>query len=111
MENVFGSTHVIEQLLFSIVPSILTFDFELILGSFLTILGPNGLFLELGYDSKTVLRSTYIVEKLSFHMFSSILTFDFDSILGSFFYFLGPLQAIFGDGEGLKHCFGDYSCS
>ena len=26
---------------FSIVPSILTFDFDLILGSFLTFLGPN----------------------------------------------------------------------
>ena len=29
-----GSTHVVEQLLFSIVPSILTFDFDLILGTF-----------------------------------------------------------------------------
>ena len=32
----FGSTHVVEQLLFSIVPSILIFDSDLILGSFLT---------------------------------------------------------------------------
>ena len=32
--TVLGSTHVVEQLLFSIVPSILTFDFDLILGSF-----------------------------------------------------------------------------
>ena len=32
--TVLGSTHVVEQLLFSIVPSILTLDFYLILGSF-----------------------------------------------------------------------------
>ena len=39
-----GSTHVAEQLLFSIFPSILTFDFVLNLGSFLTFWGSNGLF-------------------------------------------------------------------
>ena len=33
-KNFKGSTHVVEQLLFSRVPSILTFDFNLILGSF-----------------------------------------------------------------------------
>ena len=33
-KTILGSTHVVEQLIFSIVPSILTFDFELILGSF-----------------------------------------------------------------------------
>ena len=57
-----GSTHVVEQLLFSIVPSILTFDldFDLILGSFLTFWGPNGLFLGSGYGSKTVLGSPHI---------------------------------------------------
>ena len=38
-------THVVEQLLFSIVPSIQTFDFDLILGSFLLFWGPNGLIL------------------------------------------------------------------
>ena len=32
----FGSTHVVEQLSFSILPLILTFDFDLIFGSFLT---------------------------------------------------------------------------
>ena len=39
-----GSTHVAEQLLFSMFPSILTFDFALNLGSFLTFWGSNGLF-------------------------------------------------------------------
>ena len=44
-KTVFGSTYVVEQLLFSIDPSILTFDFDLILGSFFTFWGPNRLFL------------------------------------------------------------------
>ena len=48
MINIFRSTHVIEQLLFSIVPSILTFDFDLILGSFLTFWGPNWLIFGVG---------------------------------------------------------------
>ena len=42
------STHEVEQLIFSIVPSILTFDFNLISGSFLLFWGPNVLFLRLG---------------------------------------------------------------
>ena len=32
-KKVFGYTHTVEQLLFSIVPSILSFDFDLTLGS------------------------------------------------------------------------------
>ena len=44
-----GSTHVFEQLSFSMFLSILTFDFDLILGSFLSFWGPNGLFLLLGW--------------------------------------------------------------
>ena len=46
-----GSTHVVEQLSISMLPSILTFDFGLILGSFLTFCGPNGLFLGLGFPN------------------------------------------------------------
>ena len=41
-KSVFGSTHVVEQLSFSMNPSILTFKFDLILGSFLTFWGING---------------------------------------------------------------------
>ena len=85
-----GFTHVVEQLLFSLFLSILTFDFGLILGSFLTLWGPNGLFLGLWKGSKTVLGSTHVVEQLSFSMFLSILTFEFNLILGSFFNFFGP---------------------
>ena len=47
-KTVLGYTHVVEQLSFSMFPSILTFDFDLILWSFLTFWGPNGLFLGLG---------------------------------------------------------------
>ena len=38
-----GSTHVVEQLSFYMFPAILTFDFDLILWSFLIFWGPNGL--------------------------------------------------------------------
>ena len=41
-KTVLGSTQVVEQFLYPIVPLILTFDFDLILGSFLTFWGPNG---------------------------------------------------------------------
>ena len=46
--TVLGSNHVDEQLLFSIIHSILTFDFDLNLGTFLTFWGPNGVFLGVG---------------------------------------------------------------
>ena len=42
---VLGSTYVVEQLSFSMFASILTFDFDLIFGSFATFWGPNGLFM------------------------------------------------------------------
>ena len=42
------STHVVEKLLFSIVLSILTFDFDLIFGSFLTFWSDQGQFLGSG---------------------------------------------------------------
>ena len=106
--TVLGSTHVVEQLLFSTVPSIQTFDFDLILGSFFTFWGTNGLFLGLVWGSKTVLGSTHVVEQLSFSMFLSILSFDFDLILGSFL-LLGSLMGYFWVGQVFKTCFGVYS--
>ena len=81
-KTVLGSTHVVEQLSFSLFLSILTFDFGLILGSFFTFWGPNGLLLGLGKGPKTVLGSTHVVKQLSFSLFLSILTFDFDLIFG-----------------------------
>ena len=67
-KSVLGSTHIVDQLSYSIFPSILTLDFDSILGYFSTFCGPNGLFLGLGKGPKTVLWSTHLVEQLSFSM-------------------------------------------
>ena len=67
--------------------SILKFDFALILGSFLTFGGRNGLFLGLEKSSNNVLGSTHVVEQLSFCMFSSILISNLYLISGSFLTF------------------------
>ena len=61
LNTVLGSTHVVEQLSFSMFPSILTFDFDF-------ILGPQWTFLGLGKGSNTVFGSTHVVEQLSFCM-------------------------------------------
>jgi len=42
-KTVMGYTQVVEQLSLSMFPSFLTFDFDLILLSFFTFWGPNGL--------------------------------------------------------------------
>ena len=81
-----GSTHVVEQLSFSLFLSILTIDFDLIF----TFWGLNRLFLGLGKGSKNVLGSAHVVEQLSFCMFPSFLIFDFYLIFGSFLTFGVP---------------------
>ena len=43
-KTVLRSTHVVEQLSISIIASNMTFQFDLFLGSFLNLLGPNKLF-------------------------------------------------------------------
>ena len=43
LKTVFGSTHVVEKLSFSMFSSFLKFDFYLFLGPFFTFRGPNGL--------------------------------------------------------------------
>ena len=63
-KNVLRSSPVVKQLLFSLFLSILIFDFDLILGSFLSFLGPNRLYFGLGKGSTTVLGSTHVVEQL-----------------------------------------------
>ena len=80
------------------IPQILTFDFDLLFGSFLTFWGPNGLCLRLRKSSKSVLGSAHIVEQLSFCMFSSIRIFDFYLILGSFWTHWGPNGLFLGFG-------------
>ena len=65
MITVLGSTHVVEQLSFSMLASILTFDFDLIWEVFFTFWGPNGLLLGSMLSSETVLGSTHVVKQLS----------------------------------------------
>ena len=52
MKTVFGSTLVVEELSFSMFPSILAFDFDLMLGSFLTFWALMGYFWGWGRDKK-----------------------------------------------------------
>ena len=61
-------TYVVEQLSFSMIPSILTLNFDLIFGAFFTFWGPNLLFGGPGLDSNGNLGPTYVVEQLSFSM-------------------------------------------
>ena len=49
---VLGFTHIVDQLLFSIVPSILTFNFHLILGSFFLLGALMGYFWSQGRVKK-----------------------------------------------------------
>ena len=85
-----------QQLLFSLSLSTLTSDFDLILGSFYTFWGRNGLFFGLGKGSNTVLGSSHVVEQLLFSIVPSFLTFDFVLFLGSFFTFWGPIGLFLG---------------
>ena len=103
-KTVLGSTHAVKQLAFSLFLSILTFDFDLIFGSFFTFGGPNGFFFWVEEKFKIVLGSTHVVEQFSFCMFSSILIFDFYLVLGSFlnfwtllgyFWVLGRVRQLF----------------
>ena len=95
MTTVLGFTHVVEELSFSMFPSILRFDFDLFLGSFFTFWGPHGLFLGWGRVRQLIwaLGSTHVVGQISF------LTFDFDLIFGSFYTFLGPNRLFLGWGR------------
>ena len=53
--TVLGSTHVVEQLSFSMFLSILIFDFYLILGSFFSFWVPTGYFLGWGRVQQLIL--------------------------------------------------------
>ena len=88
-EKVSFCLSVVEQLLFFMFSSIVTFDFGLI-----------WVILTFCQSSNAVSGSTHVVEQLSFPMFPSFLRFDFDLILGSYFYFLGPNELFLGLGQG-----------
>ena len=78
-------------------PSKLIFEFDLILGSFLSFWGPNRLVSRSEESSTIVFGSTHIVQQLLFCLFLSILIFDFD--------------LIFCFNVGFKICFGVQLCS
>ena len=63
LQNGFGCTNVVEQLLFSMFSSIITFIFYLILRLILTCWCPHGLILWPDKGPKTVLDSTTVVEQ------------------------------------------------
>ena len=54
------------------IPKIMTFEFDLIFGMFVTFWGPNGLLWGLGWGFTTVLGSTHVVE-LSFSKFDDVI--------------------------------------
>ena len=86
-------------------PSTLTFDLDLILGSFFTFWNSNGLFLGLGKGSKTVLGSTHVVEQHSFYMFPLNLSFFLLNV-GAIFTFWGPNGLFLGLGYSSKTVLG-----
>ena len=81
---------------------ILTFDFDLILGSFFDFGGPNGIFLGSIWGSKTILGYTHVVEQLLFSIVTLILNFDFDLIFGSFLTFWALMGYFWGWGRVQK---------
>ena len=92
----FGSTH--EHLLFSLLPSILTFDVDLIMGSCFTFWSPNGLIWGKSRVQDQFWGLLMLVVHLSFSMFSSILNFNLDLSLGSFLLFSALIDSFWSKG-------------
>ena len=85
--TVLGSTDVVEQLSFSMFPSILSFDFDSIWHTFLTFLGPY-LVTFWGFGRVHQLFWGLFIYLNNFHfLLPSILTFGFDFIWGNFLLF------------------------
>ena len=82
---VLGSTNIVEQLSFFMFLSIMTFEFDFILGSFFTFGALMGYFWGWSRVKKMFWGSTHIVEQLLFSFIPSILILDFDYFWGSFF--------------------------
>ena len=67
--TVFGSTHIVEQISFSMFLSILTFDFDIVLESFCTLLSPNGLFWGWGRGRRLLWALIMYLNNLNFLCF------------------------------------------
>ena len=63
LKTVLGSTNVVEQLSFSMIPWILTFEFDLIWGHF-NFFGSQWTIFVVGVGLKECFRSTHVVEQL-----------------------------------------------
>ena len=87
---VLGSTHIVQQLLFSTLPSILTFVL-LNLGVVLSFLGPTWLFFGPRCFSKSILEYKHKGEKILFSVLPSFITFVFDLYFAS----QGKVQKLF----------------
>ena len=90
----FWSTHIVQILLFSLFPSILTFDFNLILWLFLTFWGPNWLFLGSMFKNCFGLHSCSWTTLIFYDSLNSDILIDL--IFGSFLFVWGPNGLVWG---------------
>ena len=90
----FWSTHIVQILLFSLFPSILTFDFNLILWLFLTFWGPNWLFLGSRFKNCFGLHSCSWTTLVFYDSPNSDILIDL--IFGSFLFVWGPNGLVWG---------------
>ena len=98
MTTVFGSTHVVEQLSFSMFPSTLSFDFDLWLESFLIFWALMGYFW--GWGRVRKLFWGLLMYLLTLFFYGSIKSgIDFYLILGSFFTFWALMGYFWGWGR------------
>ena len=65
------SIHVVEQLSFSMIPSMVAFEFDLNLGVIFYFLGPYGLIFGFEQAVKAAMGSTHVIDQLLSSMFSS----------------------------------------
>ena len=71
--TVLGSTHVVDKLSFSMIPSILTL-IGLNFGVIFDFLGPQWAIFEVGVGFKNIFGSTHVVEQLLLSIVPTILT-------------------------------------
>ena len=102
----FAATHIVQQLLFSCFPSILTFDFVLILGLFWIFGTQMVYFFWLWWFSKLFWGSLIKLQFFLFSLLPSIVTFVFDLNLGYFGLFWGPNGLFLAVRVRFKNCFG-----
>ena len=105
IKTVLGSTHKAELFffLFSVLPSISTFVFDLNLGHFWLF----GAQMDYFWVGTLIRNTTHILQQLLFSCFPSNLTIDFVLILGLFWIFGTQMGYFFGC-DNFQNCFGVY---